>query len=424
MKGKVADLQPHPLNAKIYNAIQPAELDDLKASIAKEGLITPITITKENIILSGHRRHQAVVALKWEEVEVDVKEPADEERFIIEANRYRRKTVSEIMKEAEKLLEIETRNAADRMALGAPAGAAGRTREKVAKALGIGSGYQLDKLRKIWDEAKTNPNIAEKIKALDSGHGSVESIFKSLSNSGKERPGLSGFDLQVYSLWYFLQPDPGLGMPHPGRIAGQVVQNLLWYYTMPGDLVIDPFAGGGITPDACELMDRRCLALDIAPVREDVQQWDITQGFPEGWSLPGKVINCADAQLIFADPPYWNMLDEDYQELSPETVSGLSLNGFREFLFKFCADAFATMRSGGYLALIIMPQTYKLPEGIPFMDWPFEARFAMDEAGFIPYRRITNRWPTSIWNAHQVNQAKESKELLQVTGDILIGRKV
>lgn len=33
----------------------------------------------------------------------------------------------------------------------------------------------------------------------------------------------------------------------------------------PGDLVVDPFIGGGTTAVACELIGRRCLGLDIDP---------------------------------------------------------------------------------------------------------------------------------------------------------------
>lgn len=35
-----------------------------------------------------------------------------------------------------------------------------------------------------------------------------------------------------------------------GKMPPQIVENLLGLYTAPGDIVVDPFAGGGATIDA------------------------------------------------------------------------------------------------------------------------------------------------------------------------------
>jgi len=47
-------LSPHPLNAKIYGEeiIDQSLLDDIK----EKGILSPIIITEDNIIVSGHRR--------------------------------------------------------------------------------------------------------------------------------------------------------------------------------------------------------------------------------------------------------------------------------------------------------------------------------------------------------------------------------
>lgn len=37
-----------------------------------------------------------------------------------------------------------------------------------------------------------------------------------------------------------------------GRMPPQVVENLLWLYTEPGGIVVDPFAGGGTTIDVAK----------------------------------------------------------------------------------------------------------------------------------------------------------------------------
>lgn len=49
---------------------------------------------------------------------------------------------------------------------------------------------------------------------------------------------------------------------------GQDVESARYYvdcFSAPGDLVVDPFIGGGTTAVACELIGRRCVSLDIDP---------------------------------------------------------------------------------------------------------------------------------------------------------------
>jgi hypothetical protein len=44
------------------------------------------------------------------------------------------------------------------------------------------------------------------------------------------------------------------------------VAHTLFYFTDPGDLVMDPMAGGGVVPDVCLLFERKCQAFDLAPI--------------------------------------------------------------------------------------------------------------------------------------------------------------
>jgi hypothetical protein len=51
-------------------------------------------------------------------------------------------------------------------------------------------------------------------------------------------------------------------LPAPKRNTRVEVANLLWLYTEPGEIVVDPFAGGGTTVDAAKAMSRRVWASD------------------------------------------------------------------------------------------------------------------------------------------------------------------
>jgi DNA modification methylase len=74
--------------------------------------------------------------------------------------------------------------------------------------------------------------------------------------------------LQIYNVWNFPKCDPRYGLNYPRRIPGQIVENILYYYTEPFDIVVDPMAGGGTTVDVCKAMFRRYQAYDINPIQQ------------------------------------------------------------------------------------------------------------------------------------------------------------
>jgi DNA modification methylase len=49
---------------------------------------------------------------------------------------------------------------------------------------------------------------------------------------------------QHFDIWQFPKADGESS--YFGRMPPQVVENLLWFYTDPGSIVFDPFAGGDV----------------------------------------------------------------------------------------------------------------------------------------------------------------------------------
>lgn len=157
-----SDLTPHPLNAKIYGDIADVEL---RESIENFGILQPITITEAGTIISGHRRHNAAVALDLETVPVtvsDLTDPLDLEAAVIHANRQREKTTEIKAREYKKLKEIETKRAKKRQSHGKtapgktlreslPQASKGKAREKAAKKVGM-SGRTAEKAAKVVDK--------------------------------------------------------------------------------------------------------------------------------------------------------------------------------------------------------------------------------------------------------------------------------
>lgn len=146
---------------------------------------------------------------------------------------------------------------------------------------------------------------------------------------------LSGINLQprYFDIWNFSKCMPLTGKDvYPGRIPGQIVFNVLYFFTKSGDLVIDPMAGGGTVIDACLLMDRKCYAYDLEPSRDDILAHDIEQSLPAGSDK---------CDLMFIDPPYWSMLDDEYTENS---VSNKTLEEFNVWLSELANQYFCTLQ--------------------------------------------------------------------------------
>lgn len=102
------ELKPHPLNRRIYGHDKPDP--DLVRSIQEHGVLEQLVILRDGTIISGHRRWKA--ALACEPVPkipcqiVGYASKLDEQEALIEYNRQRRKTFSQLMNEAQELERI------------------------------------------------------------------------------------------------------------------------------------------------------------------------------------------------------------------------------------------------------------------------------------------------------------------------------
>lgn len=50
---------------------------------------------------------------------------------------------------------------------------------------------------------------------------------------------------------------------HPTQKPVNLMMWLLERYTKPGDLILDPYMGSGPIPKACQILGRRCIAMDV-----------------------------------------------------------------------------------------------------------------------------------------------------------------
>lgn len=426
-----AAIHANALSISIYGDPE-HEIDDIIESIRAHGVLVPLAVVRADSgpgweLISGHRRLACARALGLAEVPCDVKTyPSATARdlAVLDYNRQRRKSFSQLMREADTHEALQTAAARDRRLANlrqnqAPAPAAstdcrnsddrkGRSDERMARLLGLGGKDLYRQARALWKTAQEGDTRAvASISQIDAGTKTIHAAYKDLRRRDRFA---AGFRPTPYDVWSF-KHDRAFGIPHPGSIPPAIVAHTLHYYTTPGALVVDPMAGGGTVIDVCESMGRRCLAYDIHSVRSDVQTHDVNEGFPP---------ETHECDLVFCDPPYHTMQARRYGAAGVATAP---LADWIAFLNQLARDAFATLRPGGHLALLVANQTEKdLPAGFGYLDHAFYGYAAMVAAGFLPERRISCPMDGTYLPQH-VRRARTEGRMLGQVRDLLIGRK-
>ncbi len=221
--------------------------------------------------------------------------------------------------------------------------------------------------------------------------------------------------LQHFDVWNFHTATNEAGTPsYFGKIPPQVVENLLWLYTEPGQIVFDPFAGGGTTIDVAKAMGRRVWSSDRKPSTPTlpIHEHDITTGYP------AEAPKCPDFVLL--DPPYWMQAAGRYSN-DPEDFGNMSLDGFDTAWRSVIDTCHNHQKEGHFLAFIVSPAEDK--ENDRVVDLGFMMYQACVDAGYKPHRRIIVTYNTQQATGQQVNWAKENKKLLKLYRDLVVFKR-
>ena len=291
--------------------------------------LPPIEINQHDELIDGYHRVLAHQTIGVEQIPVTVTETHSDLDILSRA------TLAN-SKHGWPLTSSERKDAA----IFLHADGTGRTKRQIAELLSVSErtirNYLVEPEKRLREkrnqrildlhlECYTQQEIADR---LGISQQSVASSIKSFTEKGSA----SDFDRDpdfkppLFNVWNFGKQR--IEVKHFGSSEQQIVDNLLYLYTEPYDIVVDPFAGGGSTIDVCRKRLRRVFASDRKPIpaRENqIRQLDVVQ------SLPSLGKRWSEVSLTYLDPPYWKQAEGEYSKDAAD-LANMSLEYFADSL--------------------------------------------------------------------------------------------
>ena len=373
--------------------------------------LPPIIVNQDNILVDGFHRLKAHQKEQKETIEAEVLNLTEREVYF-ESIKRNSKHGLQLNADEKKHIAIELcgviPDAEIRAMLSVPDSTyASWTKNKKIEQ----KKEQEDKILGLWLACYSTREIAELV-GVD--HQTVINVANK-SNMGESSHIPTDFKPQLYNIWNFAKNTNEI--KHPGNIPHEIVENLLYYYTEPLDIVYDPFAGGGVTIDACKQWMRRYYVSDIAPISErddEIRQHDITNG------VPIKILkNLAKdgIKLVFLDPPYWKQKEGDYTDEATD-FSKMPLDRYYESMGQLFEQSKSVLCDGGFLAVIVGHSQ----KDMKIYDHAFKF-YEMLTENYAFENRIVVPYNTQQVIPADVAMAKKKRMMLKLYRDLLIFKK-
>tara|TARA_Y100000310_G_C20633718_1_gene790056 strand:- start:482 stop:1810 length:1329 start_codon:yes stop_codon:yes gene_type:complete len=280
------------------------------------------------------------------------------------------------------------------------------TQDEIAAAVGITH----QAVSKVLQQIETfrfvaKPGISDEIEDEEKRWDAIEKANRDNASHAED------FEVPIYNVWK--QQTKSVGSSHFGNSESTWVDNLLYLYTDPFDVVVDPFAGGGSTIDVAVKRLRRHLVSDRKPIVErerEIRQHDLADGLLKA---PWK-----DVKLVYLDPPYWKQAEGMYSD-DPTDLANMSYGDFTKSLARVIKDYLAKLSAGACVALNIQPTQWKsddrqftdhVGDMLKAIKSPVDMRFS------VPYE-------SQQCNAQMVTWAKDNRKCLVLSREIVVWRK-
>ena len=326
--------------------------------------LPPIEVNQHYELIDGWHRWTAHKKVESETIEVQITETKSEAELLALAIRRN-------ASHGKQLEEKDKESMAHRLHRPSPSRADGFSDKEIAEILSVSVrmvGEYLredkkrekkernEKIRAMWLACHTQEEIAEAvgIHAKDKSL-QVSSNLEELPNYCKLAATYQDADWQppIYDIWNFA--DNANETKHFGNTHIGIVDNLLYLFTEPFDIVVDPFAVGGSTIDICKKRLRRFYVADRKPIPEreaDIRKEEVSINNlvgPSRWK---------DVSLVYLDPPYWRQAEGQYSDAA-EDLGNMPLEQFTETMVSIIAGYAKKMRTGSHIAMIIQPTQWK-----------------------------------------------------------------
>lgn len=223
-----------------------------------------------------------------------------------------------------------------------------------------------------WFEFLSQGKVTEKIEV--SPEPKAWQMFANVKNGKKEEDIEEIPQMQSTTLWDFPRQSYGSTPKGNNKYAGvtpaELIWNMVWRYTEPGDLVVDPMCGSGTTLDVCREEGRKAIGYDVSPppYRKDIIKNDARK-IP----LPDNYVD-----MVFIDSPYGDNIK--YNE-EPACIGNISseTKEFYDELEKVIKESHRILKPGKVLGWLIGDQWVK-------------KKFT--PVGFLLYSRLTKYFDT------------------------------
>lgn len=340
------------------------------------------------------------------------------EQEIADALGVPRRTVGDWVK------DIKLRQKAEREAVIYKLNSLGWTQEEIGEALGLSQSTVSEKISVLAELPKVINSLLERgdsvEKVAENLNLDLQLAWSIVLEGLDDRKRLDMLDSKVkglnckprpYDVWNFPESHELFGYEYEGRIPGQLILQLLYFYTKQGDLVVDSMAGSGTVVDACLLMNRKCIAYDINPQcsekRVDIR---VAEALEAIRNLKHK------ANLIFLDPPYFKKKEKEYGEKS---ISILSRSEYLDYFSDLTRECIKKLAPDGRVALLMSDYTEEDPSESIFIHHYINT---FEGEGFIVERII--QCPLSTQQLHPDFYLKftESRKLGRLARNLVIFR--
>jgi ParB family chromosome partitioning protein len=209
-----------------------------------------------------------------------------------------------------------------------------------------------------------------------------------------------------------------------GYVPGEVYANCLFYYTKPGDVVVDPMAGGG---QIFRVYEDRARWMRPEPWDLDIYGFDLTPRGQYAHRITAHNLRqrfpMDHADYIVMDVPYFGMVDQAYSD-SPDDLANMPIDQW-ETSITAIAIACATAQKPGYLCTVISPNFRDTSTGQIILA-PRLIQQAFVQTGYVLHdiayqsRRIQQQQTPNM--AHMNNFARAQRIMLTDMSEILTFR--